>query len=152
MCIYYMNCAVSQGFPALKKAILNTSQNTTFFTCLRYRQSAADTSLAFRVTLSGWWMNGKAFTILNPRLFAEMFSEYGCWNYWKILIANRQWRLKFSTSGRKPNHERRTRRVNTTKLLQETHPCIYPTRTSCEIKKYGVWLLPLTLTSSEISR
>ena len=42
-----------------------------------YRQSAADTSLAFRSIRSGWWMNGKAFTILNPSLFVEIFSDYG---------------------------------------------------------------------------
>ena len=44
-----------------------------FFTCVWYRQSAADTSLAFRTTRSGWWMNGKAFTILNPRPLSEHF-------------------------------------------------------------------------------
>ena len=31
--------------------------------------------------------------------------------------------------------KRKTRRVNTTKLLQEIYPCINQTRTSCEIKK-----------------
>ena len=36
-----------------------------FYTCVWYRQSAADTSLAFRAIRSGWWMNGKAFTIFK---------------------------------------------------------------------------------------
>ena len=31
--------------------------------------------------------------------------------------------------------KRKTKRVNTTKLLQEIYPCINQTRTSCEIKK-----------------
>ena len=49
-----------------------------FFTCVWYCQSAADTSHAFRATRSGWWMNGKAFTILNPRWFFRIFSDYFC--------------------------------------------------------------------------
>ena len=32
-----------------------------------YSQSATDTSLAFGATRSGWWMNGKAFTILDTK-------------------------------------------------------------------------------------
>ena len=46
--------------------------------CVWYRQSAADTSRAFRATRSGWRMNGKASTILNPRSFMAIFSDYGC--------------------------------------------------------------------------
>ena len=42
------------------------------------RQSADDTPLAFRATRSGWWMNDKAFTILNPRSFVVIFFNYGC--------------------------------------------------------------------------
>ena len=34
-----------------------------------YRQSATDTSPAFRATPSGRWKNIKAFTILNSRSF-----------------------------------------------------------------------------------
>ena len=37
-----------------------------------YSQSAADTSLAFGATRSGWWMNGKAFTILNTSCLSEL--------------------------------------------------------------------------------
>ena len=32
------------------------------------------------IMLSGWWMNGKAFTILDPRSFVGIFSDYGCQN------------------------------------------------------------------------
>ena len=44
-----------------------------FFRYVWYRQSAADTSLAFRATRFRWWMNGEAFTILNPRSFLTEF-------------------------------------------------------------------------------
>ena len=37
-----------------------------------YSQLAADTSLAFSATPSGWWMNGKAFTILNTSCLSEL--------------------------------------------------------------------------------
>ena len=37
-----------------------------------YSQSAADTSLAFGATRSGWWMNGKAFTILNTSCLSKL--------------------------------------------------------------------------------
>ena len=45
-----------------------------FFTCVRYRQLAADTSLAFRATRSGWWVNGRAGS------FVGICSDYGCLN------------------------------------------------------------------------
>ena len=45
-----------------------------FFTCVWYRQSAADTSLAFGATRSGWWMNGKTFMILSTSQFVGTFS------------------------------------------------------------------------------
>ena len=45
-----------------------------FFRCVWYSQSAADTSLAFHVTC--WWMNSKVFTILNPKSFVGMFSDF----------------------------------------------------------------------------
>ena len=48
-----------------------------FFTCVWYRQSAADTSLAFCTTRSGWWMNGEAFAILNLRSFVGIC--FGLW-------------------------------------------------------------------------
>ena len=37
-----------------------------------YSQSAAYTSLAFGATRSGWWMNGKAFTILITSCLSEL--------------------------------------------------------------------------------
>ena len=37
-----------------------------------YSQSAADTSLAFSATRSGWWINGNAFTILNTSCLSEL--------------------------------------------------------------------------------
>ena len=43
------------------------------FTCVWYRRSATDTSVPFRTTSSGWWINGKAFTIPNPRSFVKIF-------------------------------------------------------------------------------
>ena len=42
-----------------------------FFHVCWYSQSAADTSLAFGALRSGWWMNGKAFTILNTSCLSE---------------------------------------------------------------------------------
>ena len=71
---YQINYDAIQGFPALRKAVTtHMKKKKYFFTCVWYRQSAADTSLAFRTTRSGWWMNGKAFTILNPRSLSEHF-------------------------------------------------------------------------------
>ena len=37
-----------------------------------YSQSAAYTSLVFGATRSGWWMNGKTFTILNTSCLSEL--------------------------------------------------------------------------------
>ena len=59
--------------PALRKAVTtHVKKIRYFFTCVWYRQSAADTSLAFRTTRSGWWINGKAFTILNTSCLSEL--------------------------------------------------------------------------------
>ena len=43
-----------------------------FFHVCWYSQSAAYTSLAFGATRSGWWMNSKAFTILNTNCLSEL--------------------------------------------------------------------------------
>ena len=57
-----------------KKSRNNTPEKIRiFFTCVWYRQSAAETSFLFHTTSSGWWTNGKAFTIPNPRSFVEFF-------------------------------------------------------------------------------
>ena len=61
---YHMNYGVIQGFAALRKAVK---------TYVWYRQSAADTSLAFGATQWGWCMSSKAFILLNPRSFVEIF-------------------------------------------------------------------------------
>ena len=65
----------------------HTWKNKIFFTCIRYPQSADDTSLAFRATRSGWWTKRKAITILNPRLFVGLCSDYSCLNTEKFRIA-----------------------------------------------------------------
>ena len=71
--LYRVIYGVIQGFPALRKI-------KYFYMCVWYRQSAADRSLAFRATWSGWWMNSKAFTTLNPWMFVGIFSKkyHGC--------------------------------------------------------------------------
>ena len=57
--------------------ILNSSSENEDMTCVWYRQSVADTSLAFRANVSGHWINGKAFTVLISRLFVKIVSDYG---------------------------------------------------------------------------
>ena len=47
-----------------------------FSFCVWNRQKAADTSLTFRATRSGWWMNDEAFTIPNSKSFVGIFSDY----------------------------------------------------------------------------
>ena len=65
----------------MRKAVTTYVKKTRYvFTCVWYRQSAVDTSLAFRATRSGWWMNSEALTILNTRPFVGTFSDYGGWN------------------------------------------------------------------------
>ena len=71
---YHINYDVIQGFPALRKVVTaHAKKNDISFTCVWYRQLAADTSLAFRVTRSGWWMNGKAFVISIYDSLSEFF-------------------------------------------------------------------------------
>ena len=53
-----------------EKSRNNTREKISyFFTFVWYRESAADTSLVFRATRSGWWKNGEAFTILQTVTF-----------------------------------------------------------------------------------
>ena len=72
--IYHINCGVIQGFPAPRKAVTTHVKKCRtfllfffffFFYVCWYSQSTTDTSLAFGATRSGWWMNGRVFTILN---------------------------------------------------------------------------------------
>ena len=37
-------------------------------------------SLGFRATRAGWWTNGKAFTIHNPKSFNRIIADYGSWD------------------------------------------------------------------------
>ena len=55
-----------------EKSRNNTWKNIVFFHVCWYGQSTAFTSLAFGATRSGWWINGKAFTILNTSCFSEL--------------------------------------------------------------------------------
>ena len=82
-----------------------------FFTSIWYRQSAADTSLAFRAIRSDWGMNGEAFTILNPRSFVENFCGLWLLKHWKISIAYRQWYSNFPNRGRKPKYGKKNRKI-----------------------------------------
>ena len=66
------------------------------------------TSLAFRATRSGWWMNSETFTIFNPSSFVGIFFVDGYLNTKKIRIALRQWRSNFLGRGRRQNMERKT--------------------------------------------
>ena len=87
-----------------------------FFTCVWYRQSVADMSLPFGATRSGWWMNGKAFTIHNTRWFVGIFFRLRQLKHWKIRIAHRQWRSNFPRRGRKPLNEKENRKLRIRKL------------------------------------
>ena len=85
-----------------EKSRNNTREkNIVFSHVCRYSQSAADTSLAFGVTRSGWWMNGKAFTILNTRCLSEL-SRIMAAKTLEIRIADGQWGSNFPLRGRKP--------------------------------------------------
>ena len=51
--IHHLNCSITQGFSALRKAV-TTHVKKNYDNFLLLRQSAADTSLAFRATRLGW--------------------------------------------------------------------------------------------------
>ena len=56
-----------------EKSRNNTREKMSyFFTCVDIANQLHDTSLAFGATQSGWWMNGKAFTILNTSCLSEL--------------------------------------------------------------------------------
>ena len=58
-----------------EKGRKNTREKTSFrffFYVCWYSQSAVYTSLPFGATRSGWWMNGKAITILNTSCLSEL--------------------------------------------------------------------------------
>ena len=57
-----------------EKSRKNTREKISFFffyVCW-YSQSAAYTSFAFGASRSGWWMHGKAITILNTSCLSEL--------------------------------------------------------------------------------
>ena len=77
---YHINYGVIKGFLALWKAVTtHVKKYRIFFTCLISPISCWHV-FTFRATRSGWWMNGKAFTILNTRSFVKIFSDNGCQN------------------------------------------------------------------------
>ena len=102
---YHINCDVIRGFLALRKAVTTQVKNECW-----YSQSAADTSLAFSATRSGWWMNNKAFTILNISTFLELLELWRRKHFKKICIADKQWGSSFPRRERKPIHKRKTER------------------------------------------
>ena len=54
------------------KSRSNTREKISYFFYVSwYSHSAADTSHAFGALRSGWWMNGKVFTILNTSCLSE---------------------------------------------------------------------------------
>ena len=81
----------------------HTWKNIVFFHVRWYSQSAADTSLAFGATRSGWWMNGKVFTILNTSCLSELSWIRAAKTLKKIRIADRQWGSNFPRRGKKTN-------------------------------------------------
>ena len=105
---YLINYGVIQGFLALRKALTTHVKKYRIFPRVFDRQSAADTSFAFRATRSGWWMNGKAFTILNTESFDGIFSGSWLLKHWKIRIAYWQWHSNFPRKGGNQITERKT--------------------------------------------
>ena len=69
-----------------EKSCNNTHEKIWFFLRVWYRQSAADTSIVFCTTWSGWWMNGKAFIILNPWSYVRIFFWLWLLKQWKISL------------------------------------------------------------------
>ena len=71
--IYFIKTCKLQCYTRIsspEKSCNNTCEKISeFFKCVWCCQSADDTLLAFCATRSGWWMNHKTLTILNPRSF-----------------------------------------------------------------------------------
>ena len=94
------NAVLNRDFRPHKSRNNTREKNFVFFHVCWYSQPAADTSPAFGATRSGWWMNGKAFTIPNTRVVCRNFL--GLWRLknWKIRIADRQWSSNSSIRGK----------------------------------------------------
>ena len=105
---YILRCHRRISCP--EKGLNSTGKNKTifFFSRVWYRQSAADTSLAFRATQSGCWMNSKAFTIsIQSRLseFSRIMAAKKTQKYpYRLQIA----RLNFPWRGTKSDAKRKT--------------------------------------------
>ena len=84
--------------------------------CLWYSQSAVDTSLAFRATRSGWWMNDEALTILNPWLFVRIFLDYGCLNTEKSVSLTDIDFQSFAKAVGKPKYLEKNRKLRIQRL------------------------------------
>ena len=70
---YHIKYGVIQGFRALKKAVQHTRYNIVFFqVCLISPIRCWHVTRISRHSVS--WMNGEAFTILNPRSLSEFFG------------------------------------------------------------------------------
>ena len=109
---YKLRCYTRISSP--EKSRNNTREKIRyFFTCVWYRQSAADTSLAFRAIRSGWWMNGKTFTILDPRSFVRIFSDNGCYSTKKSVSLTDSDVQTFFRRGRKPKYLKKNRKLRT---------------------------------------
>ena len=104
--IYY---GVIEGFPALRKALTAHEKTKRYFflACL-ISPISCWTSLAFRATQSGCWMNGKTFTIsIQNRLseFSRIMAAKKTQKYpYRLQIA----RLKFPRRGTKSDAKRKT--------------------------------------------
>ena len=102
---YKLRCYTRISSP--EKSLNNTREKIRYlFTCVWHRQSAADTSLAFRATRSG-----KAFTILNPIVCQRFFRIMA------VKTLKNSYRLQtvtfklFSKRGRKPKYEKKNRKL-----------------------------------------
>ena len=81
--IYFIKTCTLQCYTRIsspEKSCNNTCEKISeFFKCVWCCQSADDTLLAFCATRSGWWMNHKTLTILNPRSFECLIFFYRLW-------------------------------------------------------------------------
>ena len=90
--IYFIKTCKLQCYTRIsspEKSCNNTCEKISeFFKCVWCCQSADDTLLAFCATRSGWWMNHKTLTILNPRSFECLifFLEIMVTKHGKICI------------------------------------------------------------------
>ena len=119
ICNYHINRSVIQGFLALRKAVTTHVKKYCIVYVCWCSQSAAYTSLAFGATRSGWWMNGKAFTILNTSCLSELSRIMAV----KTLKNPYRWqtmRFKLSWKGKKTIIPKEKPCVNSTSIKLNT--------------------------------